>query len=83
MKGRKATQPQDGTLAIGAIIKEKLRESNHSVVWLAERLECSRTNIYKMFNKHTIDANELLKISRVLGFDFFRLYSELLGRHSR
>lgn len=83
MKGRKATQPQDGTLAIGAIIKEKLRESNHSVVWLAERLGCSRTNIYKMFNKHTIDVNELLKISRVLGFDFFRLYSELLGRHSR
>lgn len=83
MKGRKATQLQSGTLEIGAIIKKRLRESSHSVVWLAEQLGCSRTNIYKMFNKRTIDTNELLKISKILSFDFFGLYSELLKKQQR
>lgn len=83
MKGRKATQLQSGTLEIGAIIKKRLRESSHSVVWLAEQLGCSRTNIYKMFNKCTIDTNELLKISKILSFDFFGLYSELLKKQQR
>lgn len=83
MKGRKATQLQGGTLEIGAIIKKRLRESSHSVVWLAEQLGCSRTNIYKMFNKRTIDTNELLKISKILSFDFFGLYSELLKKQQR
>lgn len=70
-------------MEIGAIIKKRLRESSHSVVWLAEQLGCSRTNIYKMFNKRTIDTNELLKISKILSFDFFGLYSELLKKQQR
>lgn len=83
MRGRRATKKHDGTLEIGAIIKAKLRENNRSVVWLAEQLECSRTNIYKMFNKHAINTNELLKISKALNFDFFRLYSEYLNKQTR
>ena len=70
-------------MEIDAIIKAKLRENNHSVVWLAEQMECSRTNIYKMFNKHAINTSELLKISRILEFDFFRLYSDYLSKLQR
>ena len=36
---------------IGPIIKQKLKERKKTIVWLAENLSCSRTNVYKIFNK--------------------------------
>ena len=63
---------------IGLLIKAKLRERKQSVVWLAGQLGCSRTNVYKIFGKKSIDTDELMKISRILNFDFFKLYSDKL-----
>ena len=63
---------------IGLLIKAKLRERKQSVVWLAGQLGCSRTNVYKIFGKKSIDTDELMKISRILNFDFFKLYSRPL-----
>lgn len=63
---------------IGLLIKAKLRERKQSVVWLAGQLRCSRTNVYKIFWKKSIDTDELMKISRILNFDFFKLYSDKL-----
>ena len=57
---------------IGLLIKAKLRERKQSVVWLAGQLGCSRTNVYKIFGKKSIDTDELMKISRILNFDFFK-----------
>ena len=51
------------------------------MVWFAGELSCSRTNVYKIFSKKSIDTNDLLRISRILGYDFFQLYSkELLNK---
>lgn len=61
---------------IGAVIREKLRERGKSVVWLARQLSCSRTNVYKIFDKHSVDTQELLRISVILNYDFFQHYSE-------
>lgn len=66
------------TIFIGKLIQEELRVQQKSVVWLARELGCNRTNIYKIFNRRSIDAELLLRISRVLGRNFFKPYIEHL-----
>lgn len=66
------------TIFIGKLIQEELRVQQKSVVWLARELGCNRTNIYKIFNRRSIDAELLLRISRVLGRNFFEPYIEHL-----
>ena len=56
----------------------KMKEKKKSVVWLANELGYSRINIYKIFDKRSIDSNILLRISTILDFDFFSLYTEEL-----
>lgn len=72
---REKRQPQR-TKAIGALIKAKLKESHHSIVWFSDQLECSRTTIYNIFKRKTIDTGELMKISLTLNYDFFKVYSD-------
>jgi hypothetical protein len=47
-----------------------------SAAWLAERLNCSRSNIYKIYESRTINTNMLFRISLALEYDFFEAYSE-------
>lgn len=68
-----------GHVIIGPLVKEKLKERRRTVVWFAARLGCSRTNVYKIFGKPSIDAEELYKISKILDFDFFKVYSDCLN----
>lgn len=78
MKGRTTAKRNTVGTDIGKAIKAKLKTNNITVVRFAEQLGCSRTNVYKIFNKHSIDTEELLTISRILDFDFFKLYSDKL-----
>lgn len=61
---------------IGSLIKLKMEERQKTVVWLAEQLSCSRTNVYKIFDKYSVDTEMLARISTILEFDFFSVYSE-------
>lgn len=61
---------------IGKQIRLKMEERNETVVWLAKHLSCSRTNVYKIFQKHSVDTDILSRISLILDFDFFSLFSE-------
>lgn len=65
---------------IGKIIEEELRSQNHTVVWLAEQLNCNRTNIYKIFQRQSIDTDLLLRISTALDRNFFAHYTEQLDK---
>lgn len=65
-------------LHIGRLIRQKLEERKQTVVWLAKRLPCSRANIYKILGKYSIDTEVLFRISDILDFDFFHLYSEAI-----
>jgi hypothetical protein len=67
-------------LEIGLLIRQKLKERRRTIVWLAEKLSCSRTNVYKIFDKRSIDTDYLLRISDILDYDFFELYSEELKK---
>ena len=66
---------------IGEMIRQFVRERKLTGSWLAARLGCDRTNVYKMFKKPTIDTQLLLRISLILGFDFFTLYSQEVERN--
>lgn len=65
------------TLHIGREIKRVLHAQRRSASWLAERLYCDRTNIYKLFDKESINTSLLYRISKVLNHDFFKDISKL------
>ncbi len=63
---------------IGKLIEEELRNQDRSVVWLADKLNCNRTNVYKIFRRPSIDTELLLRISNILKRDFFDSYTDRL-----
>lgn len=63
---------------IGKLIEEELRHQDRSVVWLADKLNCNRTNVYKIFRRPSIDTELLLRISNILKRNFFDSYTDRL-----
>ena len=63
---------------IGELIKQTLKKNRKSVVWFAGQLSCSRTNVYKIFSKQSIDTYDLVRISKILNYNFFEIYSKEL-----
>ncbi len=39
--------------------------------WLAKKINCDRTNVYKIFQRPSIDTELLSRISKALDYDFF------------
>lgn len=66
----------NSTFVIGERIKQELKRQGKTSVWLAKQLGCHRTNIYKVYGKSTIDTGMLMHISKILGYNFFKLLSE-------
>lgn len=60
---------------IGQLIRVELVRQQHSATWFAQAMGCSRTSVYKIFEKSSIDTDLLLRICDVLKVDFFRIYS--------
>ena len=56
---------------IGNLIKVRLHEQGHTVIWLAASLNYTRVNIYKIFNRESMDTDLLYRISCLLQHDFF------------
>jgi hypothetical protein len=61
---------------IGKLIREKMKEQGYPVIWLAEKIPCCRTNIYKILNRPNIDTDVLMKISLALDTNFFQYLTE-------
>ena len=57
--------------AIGQLIKEELQRQERGITWFARKLACDRSNIYRLFEKESIDTGLLLRISVILQHDFF------------
>ena len=60
-------------------LKEELQRQGKTSVWLANELGCHRTNIYKVYDRTTIDTGMLFHISKILKVDFFKYYSDALS----
>lgn len=65
---------------IGQLIKEELTAQERSVSWFARKLSIDRSNIYRLFQKNSIDTSLLTRISLVLNKDFFMLLSDNLQK---
>lgn len=61
---------------IGQLIKEELQAQERTVAWFARKLHLDRSNIYRLFQKNSIDTDLLGRISVILGRDFFEILSE-------
>ena len=55
---------------IGEVIKRRVDELGMSHSEFARRINCSRTSLYNLFAKKSIDVDLLLLISEVLDYDF-------------
>ncbi|MBQ6277702.1 MAG: XRE family transcriptional regulator [Bacteroidales bacterium] len=64
----------EGEIHIGRIIQAKLKEQGRSVVWLAKQIPCTREHLYKIFSKPDINTAMLQRISKILDYNFFKLY---------
>lgn len=67
---------------IGHLIRQELRRQDRTPSWLARKINCERTNIYDIFERASINTELLIKISTVLGKDFFAIYSRELPEQS-
>ncbi|HCN48699.1 MAG TPA: transposase [Chryseobacterium sp.] len=63
---------------IGKFIKERVEENEISMERICKFLGTDETSIEKMYNNGSMDADLLLRWSKLLEYDFFRLYSSHL-----
>ena len=64
---------------IGHLIEEQLRSDDRSVSWLARQIPCTRNHVYKIFRKSSLDCALLLRISKIMQFNFFQYYAAEVG----
>lgn len=60
---------------IGQLIKQKMEEEGKTVSWRARNLSYCRTNVYKIYDKKSIDTDLLMRISALLEYNFFLDYT--------
>lgn len=56
---------------IGKAIKGELERQERSVAWFARQLSCDRSNVYRIFQKESIDTHLLIRICVILKYNFF------------
>ena len=66
-------------IQIGQLIEEQFRQSKLSIEGFANSIGCNRDNVYDIFRRERINTDQLLKISKILKFDFFKIYSEQIS----
>jgi len=63
---------------IGKLIKEELKRQGRTTTWLASQLNYSRQHMYYLLAHDFIYTDLLLRICKILNFDFFECYSKYL-----
>lgn len=63
-------------LQMGILIKERVNECKVSSTHLCSFFGCTEKELEATYNKKSLDCDELLRWSRLLEYDFFRLYSQ-------
>ncbi|MCR5697556.1 MAG: helix-turn-helix transcriptional regulator [Marinilabiliaceae bacterium] len=66
-------------LNIGHKINEVRKMKRISPEDLAQKLNCHKSNLYKIFQKENVDLELLMHISKILEFDFFAYISEVMN----
>ncbi|MDP9959731.1 transposase [Chryseobacterium lathyri] len=69
-------------LHIGSMIKEKVDKNGIEMSRICKFLNCNEKDITKMYESSAFDTEVLLRWSKLLQYDFFRLYSQHLILYS-
>ena len=62
----------------GKMVKEVFAASGMTVSELGRRVQTTRQNIYRIFERESIDTALLLRLGKALNHDFFSHYTETL-----
>ncbi|MBR5911236.1 MAG: hypothetical protein IKZ55_04570 [Bacteroidales bacterium] len=68
-------ETHESNIHIGHLIQAQLKADKRSVGWLSREIGCSRNHVYKIFNRPSLDADLILKISFAMNFNFFQYYT--------
>ena len=68
---------------IGNLIRDELRRQGRTNQWLADRIGITPRALQKLFNKPSVDTQQLLVVCRALGVDLFAVYSESLSSYAQ
>ncbi|WP_326982417.1 transposase [Chryseobacterium sp. MYb264] len=63
---------------IGTLIEQRVTEYEIEISRICNFFSCSEDKIKEMYRSHTIETELLLKWSKLLEYDFFRIYSQHL-----
>ncbi|MGU3376560.1 transposase [Chryseobacterium sp. M5A1_1a] len=70
------------SIHIGSLIQQKVEESAIETDRICNFLKCSEMEIEKMYNEMDLPTNTLLLWSKLLEYDFFRIYTQHLILYS-
>lgn len=62
--------PNLKNIFIGPLIRQKVDERGMTYAEFANRINMSRTNVYRVFESKSLDVERLMVISSVLDYDF-------------
>jgi len=63
---------------IGNLIRDELRRQGRTNQWLADQLGIDRRTLQRLYIKPSIDTQQLFRISKILGVNLFKHYTEQL-----
>ncbi|REC63778.1 transposase [Chryseobacterium pennae] len=63
---------------IGELIHMRVKESKIDLLRICNFMKCTESEINKMYEQESIPTNLLLRWSKLLEYDFFRIYSQHL-----
>lgn len=61
---------------LGERIQQELKQQERSISWLARKMGCNRTGVYRILKKNSIDTALLFQISQILNYNFFQELSK-------
>jgi len=67
---------------IGSLINRRVAECGIEISCICNFLPCSAENVEKMYQSKSLDTQTLLRWSKLLEYDFFRIYSQHLVLYS-
>lgn len=67
---------------IGNFIRQIVSDSNIELEKICNFMNCSEDEVHEVFSANNLDTEDLLKWSKFLSYDFFRLYSYHLSLYS-
>ncbi len=63
---------------IGSFIRQRVTEKEVKIIHICNCMKCTEEEIERMYSASSLDSYILLKWSKLLEYDFFRLYSQHL-----